>query len=310
MSQPFLSFIAAVYNKADVLLDTLNCLRSQQDLAEQDVEFVFVDDGSSDGSLDLLALEAKTDERIKLISDGDNLGPSIRFNQAAKAARGQYLLAIDADDLLPVNAASFMLETAKKHQAQVVFGRSKRSLDCPLLPSSVPITLSDTPFDFAAKKKIVRMGILCERATWLAAGGANEAVFIQDQSLPLRLSAASKRIAYIEDYVYFLRPADDSNLSANIMQQHHDRFFALCAFLDDEKLSRDARTAIMQQIVSSLWKIERDGGKSWAFFSLFSAAHYHYLLNKLTGRGLRDAQLQQAAHMLRALPNIRRPAKG
>ncbi|MCV6574745.1 MAG: glycosyltransferase, partial [Cohaesibacter sp.] len=158
MSQPSLSFISAVYNKADVLLDTLESLRSQQGLAEQDVEFVFVDDGSHDGSLDLLAREAKTDKRIKLISDGHNFGPSIRFNQAAQAAQGRYLLAIDADDLLPANAASFMLETAKTHQAQVVFGRSKRSLDCPLLPFNAPITLSDMPLDFAAKKKIVRMG--------------------------------------------------------------------------------------------------------------------------------------------------------
>jgi glycosyltransferase involved in cell wall biosynthesis len=305
--KPILSFISAVYNKSDVLQETLACLRSQEGLLPDQTEFIFVDDNSSDQSRALLEAEAAKDSRLTVIGNGDNRGPAARFNQAAKAAKGEYVLALDADDLLPANAASFLLKVAQDKQAQVVFGQSKRSLaPCAIAPDA-SILLPDDPLGFAAKKKIVRMGILAERSHWLEAGGADESLFIQDQSLPLRLSQHAKRIAYIEDYVYYLRPADESNLSANVMQQHHDRFFALQPFLKDPTLSDGARKAINKQLVSTLWKARRDNGKPLPHLS---KAHWLYLLNKVNGRCLAQSELDATAHDMLAWPNIKRPIKG
>lgn len=304
MANPILSFISAVYNKADVLAETLACLRTQRGFAANEVEFVFVDDKSTDGSLEFLQNEAEQDSRVTVISDGRNLGPAIRFNQAAEAAKGKWVLALDADDILPVNATQVMLNECLTNEAQLVFGKSKRSLDVVEIPYDATVLRPADPLAFAAKKKIVRMGILAERKLWLEAGGADESVFIQDQSLPLRLSAQADHIAYIEDYVYFLRPADDSNLSANVMQQHHDRFFSLLPFLKQDGVSAEARKAIVSQISSTIWKSCRDSGKA---LPQLSGAHLQYLLHKITGRENSERELAATADQLRALPNIRRP---
>jgi glycosyltransferase involved in cell wall biosynthesis len=303
MARPILSFISAVYNKADVLAETLACLRTQRGFSANEVEFVFVDDKSTDGSLEFLQKEAEQDSRVTVISDGKNLGPAIRFNQAAKTAKGTWVLALDADDILTINAAQVMLNECLTNEAQLVFGKSKRSLDVVEIPDDANVVRPADPLAFAARKKIVRMGILAERTLWLEAGGADESVFIQDQSLPLRLSAQADRMAYIEDYVYFLRPADDSNLSANVMQQHHDRFFSLLPFLKQD-ISTDARKAIVSQISSTIWKSRRDNGKA---LPQLSGAHLQYLLHKITGRENSDKELKATANQLRSLPNIRRP---
>ncbi|HAT85481.1 MAG TPA: hypothetical protein DCS30_05745 [Rhizobiales bacterium] len=121
--------------------------------------------------------------------------------------------------------------------------------------------------------------------------------------MPLRLSAKAEQIAYIEDYVYFLRPADDSNLSANVMQQHHDRFFSLLPFLKKD-ISAEARKAIVSQISSTIWKSRRDNGRA---LPQLSGAHWQYLLHKITGKENSDQELAATADQLRALPNIRRP---
>lgn len=304
MSAPLLSFISAVYNKADVVLETLDLLRRQRGIDAGAVEFVFADDASTDGSLQALRQAAETDPRIKVIANEENRGPAIRFNQAAAAATGKYLLALDADDMVPANAPRFLIDTAEKTASPVVFGKSRRSETCPDIPVDTPVSISDSPLAFCARRKIVRMGFLCERQLWTAAGGADERVFIQDQSLPLRLSAATPRLAYVEGHVYLLRPTKETNLSRNILQQHHDRFFALLPFLERGDLTKEARRALVSQIVSATWKARRDSGEQLPFLS---AAALAYVANRLTGFEPSSRYLAARAAEFRGLGNVRRP---
>jgi glycosyltransferase involved in cell wall biosynthesis len=306
MAAPLVSFISAVYNKADVVLDTLDLLRRQRGVPEDAVEFVFADDASTDRSLAALSEAANTDPRIKVIANDINRGPAVRFNQAAAAATGKYLLALDADDMVPANATRFLIDTAEKTASPLVFGKSRRADTCPDIPADAPVTVSDAPLAFCAKRKIVRMGFLCERQLWAAAGGADEAVFIQDQSLPLRLSAAAARLAYVESHIYFLRPTGETNLSRNRMQQHHDRFFTLLPFLDRSDLPSEARRAIVSQLVSAAWKARRDSGER---LPLLSSAALAYLLNRLTGVEPPARYFAGRAGELRSLHGVRRPGE-
>jgi glycosyltransferase involved in cell wall biosynthesis len=304
MTGPLLSIISAVYNKADVLPETLRLARAQRGIAGDDIEFVFVDDNSADGSLALLEEEAGRDSRVRVFASQENNGPAIAFNRAALQARGRYLLAIDADDMLPSNAARLLIDSAQRFDVGLVFGRSRRGEDCRDIPADAALSVESDPLAFVAERKIVRMGFLAERQLWLKAGGADETVFIQDQSLPLRLAAAADRLVFIDALIYHLRPATESNLSRNVLQQHHDRFFALLPFLDRPGASPAARKAVMRQMVSSLWKVDRDCGVRLPFLS---ASGRCYLLNRLLGLEPSGRFLSDAAARLKTLPGIRRP---
>lgn len=62
-----------------------------------DWELILLDDGSSDDSIAIARSFA--DPRIKVVTDGENLGISHRLNQAVSLARGQYFFRMDGDDL-------------------------------------------------------------------------------------------------------------------------------------------------------------------------------------------------------------------
>jgi len=168
------------------------------------------------------------------------------------------------------------------------------------LPADLRMTISEQPLLFTATRKIVRMGYLVRAQIWRAAGGADEQVFIQDQSLPLRLAAAARRAVYLEHTAYWLSAREEASLSKNTMQQHHDRFVSMAHMLDRD-LAPLTRHAIERQMVSAWWKIHRDAGGGR--FDALPA----YLSNRVLGRGLSDRQLARARVAFAALPGVRRP---
>jgi GT2 family glycosyltransferase len=69
-----------------------------------DTEFIYIDNGSSDGTVEYIKeqIEQNGDKKIRLIENGKNLGVSVAKNIAVKAAEGEYLLLLD-DDMLVEN---------------------------------------------------------------------------------------------------------------------------------------------------------------------------------------------------------------
>lgn len=63
-----------------------------------DWELLLVDDGSRDGSLDFA--KSLCDPRVRVVSDGYNLGLAARLNQVAELASGEKLARMDADDAM------------------------------------------------------------------------------------------------------------------------------------------------------------------------------------------------------------------
>lgn len=288
---PRVSFLVTVFDKAAVVGETLASLRAQ---TLQDWEAVVVDDASRDGSP--AAVRAVADPRIRLIGNAENRGPAIRLNQAAAAARGRWLIPVDGDDLLPPNAAEWLIATAETHGAPLVFGRSRRGTTAEPIPDAAPVRVVDDPLAFAARRQITHMGFLAAADLWRRAGGCDEDVFIQDQSTPLRLSAAAPRLVWTDAAVYTLRPVAGS-LSRDRRQQHHDRFLSATRLMRERPHPMLARMAI-----SAWWKLRRDQG-GLAPLSLPFAA---YALNRLTDLAP-GAMLRRATAEFAALEGVRRP---
>jgi glycosyltransferase involved in cell wall biosynthesis len=92
------SFVIPVYNEAESLAE----LRAALDAAVEEIgapcEYVFVDDGSTDGSLDLLRrLQEANPERVKLLSFRRNYGKSAALAAGFQVAQGQFVVTLDSD---------------------------------------------------------------------------------------------------------------------------------------------------------------------------------------------------------------------
>ncbi len=86
------------YNRADIVEETLDSIVQQ---TRTDWEAIFVDDGSSDGSVDLIGSYVSRDPRIKLRQrDREPKGACSCRNIAVENAAGRYVMFLDNDDLL------------------------------------------------------------------------------------------------------------------------------------------------------------------------------------------------------------------
>lgn len=98
---PKISVIVPVYNTA-IYLDRL--FTSLMDQTEQDFEMVFVDDGSSDGSGELLLRFQALDRRVRVIAQ-ENRGGAVARNVGFEASCGELVVFVDSDDFV---AADFL----------------------------------------------------------------------------------------------------------------------------------------------------------------------------------------------------------
>lgn len=90
------SVIIPVYNAEKYLEECLNSLCSQ---TEQNIEIICVDDGSADGSVEILNRFVKEDSRIRIIK-GNHAGGGAARNTGLKEAKGEYVAFVDADDFV------------------------------------------------------------------------------------------------------------------------------------------------------------------------------------------------------------------
>jgi GT2 family glycosyltransferase len=91
---PLVSVVTPVYNGADYIAQAIESVLIQ---SYPRVELIIVDDGSTDATRDVVA--AFEDERIKYIYK-ENGGASSARNLAIKEATGEYIMPLDADDMI------------------------------------------------------------------------------------------------------------------------------------------------------------------------------------------------------------------
>ena len=93
---PLVSVITPVFNAFEFLPATF---RSMQKQTLRDWEHILIDDGSTDGSLELMAEAAAADPRLRLVRTGIRGGPAKARNSGLQCVRGRYVAFLDADDL-------------------------------------------------------------------------------------------------------------------------------------------------------------------------------------------------------------------
>lgn len=93
----FVSIVVPFYNEAENIEPLYNSLKSVMDKEGKDYELLFVDDGSTDRTLQTLKRLAQRDSRIKPLSFRRNFGQTAAFAAGFDHAKGDVIITLDGD---------------------------------------------------------------------------------------------------------------------------------------------------------------------------------------------------------------------
>lgn len=116
LRKPAVSVIIPVYNVAPFLAEAVESLLNQ---TLEDLEIVLVEDGSTDGSQDIVSRYADHD-KISVVAHPANRGLSAARNSGIAQARGEYIGFLDGDDWADPDMYRTMYASAVQHHADVV----------------------------------------------------------------------------------------------------------------------------------------------------------------------------------------------
>lgn len=98
------------------------CLRSLLVQTLQEIEIVWVDDGSTDRTHEVATRFAASDARLRLFRLPTHLGVSAARNACLKEARGRYIIFVDSDDTISPEAVEHLWRKAVASDADIVTG--------------------------------------------------------------------------------------------------------------------------------------------------------------------------------------------
>lgn len=117
-----ISVIIPAYNCERFLAETLDCLLNQ---TLKDIQVVIVNDGSTDGTAEVIERYAKEYPFILPVYQ-ENAGVSAARNNGIEKAEGEYLLFLDSDDVLSPDSLENICQKLDKTNADIAIFRTQR----------------------------------------------------------------------------------------------------------------------------------------------------------------------------------------
>ena len=129
IQNPKISIISAVYNRGKYIK---RFLRSIQNQLFNEIEIIFIDDFSTDNSVQIIEKFQKEDERIKLIKHNKNKGTLISRNDGILKSKGEYLIFPDPDDILSNDILKYCYNESHRNNYDIIrfniYNRNKYDL--------------------------------------------------------------------------------------------------------------------------------------------------------------------------------------
>lgn len=298
------SFVITVYNKAAFLADVIGALKAQTGTFER--EFVFVNDGSTDHSWDVVKAETVDLKNVVLV-DQNNQGVAIATNNGVKAASGDFIKLVDADDILAPYCTELLLKTALDTNCAFTLGISGEYEDKEDIvfknPNNASVKIFEDPLYMVIDEGYARVShCLFKKTYFVDAGCCDERLFSQDHSLFIRLSALGQLSQVFHEVC--VSPKDEpGRIMNNEAQVVHDATLALAYHVQDNmNLTQYQRHAAQKKIVSRVWK----WAKKVHGVSIFSQEFLLFLFVRC-GLTLSADKLVSLCAIFRKNAQVRRP---
>ena len=186
MNRPLVSIVTPSYNQADFLEETIRSVLEQD---YEPLEYIVVDDGSTDRSVEIVRRHA---DRLAWWTTQENAGQVAAINRGFERSQGQLMAFVNSDDTLLPGAVRTMAEALEAEPALVmVYGDAlytdAESRRTGYLPSRA---WNPERMVRACDNHVVQPSSMWRRSAWEAAGPLNErGYYFFDFEFYLRLSA-------------------------------------------------------------------------------------------------------------------------
>lgn len=120
-----ISVVVCVYNEEDNIMPLVKAIKAA--LSEFEYELIYVDDGSTDQTLNKLKLAL--DEKLRIVQLRRNYGQSLALMAGINAARGTYIVTMDGDLQNDPSDIPAMLTLSKEEDWDLVAGIRKNRKD-------------------------------------------------------------------------------------------------------------------------------------------------------------------------------------
>lgn len=113
-----LSVVLPTWNREWCLSDAIRSVRGQ---TYQDWELIVIDDGSTDGTKDLMSFWCSEDRRIKYFRREENKGIAFSRNEGIQEATGDIIVVMDSDDLMIDKRLELIAQAFEKENCDVLY---------------------------------------------------------------------------------------------------------------------------------------------------------------------------------------------
>ena len=110
-----------MFNNIDTVEEAIHSILNQ---SYSNIELLITDDFSDDSSYDILQIDFKKDNRIKLFRNNTNLGLTKTLNIMLNASTGYYIARQDADDISYLERIEKQIEALEKNNFDVIYTRA------------------------------------------------------------------------------------------------------------------------------------------------------------------------------------------
>ena len=217
MNKPTFSIVTCTWNSAATLADTLASVQRQ---TCQDVEHIFVDGGSTDGTLEMIAAYPG---RKRVLRDVGG-GISRAMNQGILAATGEYVAHLHSDDYYASDdVLATVAERFANERVDWVFGTVQVLKDGQLVPPYRMVPFSYRAFA-AGRASVPHPAVFIRRSAFGRVGLFDETLkYAMDIDLWLRLGRVA-RPATIDRPLTIFRDHAGSVSSANKIKARQEEF--------------------------------------------------------------------------------------
>jgi len=116
---PLVSIVMTAFNASKYIKEALDSLVCQ---TYSHLEFIIVDDGSTDNSWKIIQTYSKSDPRFRVFRLKKNSGCSVASNFAFRKAKGKYIARLDADDIAYPNRFQKQVDFLESHPQVIILG--------------------------------------------------------------------------------------------------------------------------------------------------------------------------------------------